>query len=119
FGPLPVGCQGGLPDIVATLTATAVTDKVERTAVGGQCRLGLPTAGIHRCPQVIGTPPMVALAPRHIDVATAHPVGAIATGEEQVFAVRRYAMRSFIVEVRIDLPFQKRGFLPYIGAILA
>src|SRR5690606_27006548 len=61
--------------------------------------------------------PLVSLASRHVNVATTHAVGTIATRKEEVLAVGRNAVRSFVIEFRIDFSLQQNGFHPLRSAV--
>src|SRR5690606_31897330 len=103
---------------VPALPAGAVADEVKRAPVGRKRRLGFPAPGVDGCPQVMGRAPAIALAAGNVYVATPQAIGAVATGEEEVFPIRRNAVGAFIVQLRIDLALQEAGFLPGIVGVL-
>src|SRR5690606_3406355 len=110
--PFPIFAERRLPDVVPALPAGAVADEVKRAPVGRKRRRGFPAPGVDGCPQVMGRAPAIALAAGNVYVATPQAIGAVATGEEEVFPVRRNAVGAFVVQLRIDLPLQEARFLP-------
>src|SRR5690606_9541666 len=117
LAPLPVGLEGGPPDIIATVSSWAVAYKIECPAVGAERWLCFPSACIDGGAEVIGLAPLVTFPAGYINVTATQAFRPVAPRKKQVFAIRGDAMCAFVIQGGVDVARQQACGLPLSTAV--